>query len=155
MKPWPEKLREAYPSLPGRVPERPWWWTPGECTHGKAVSCWGGSGPVPYFYRDTVRADGLYVCCESKDMTALREAADTDQPLPHPGFRVGQIWGDEEGETRLVVGMQWGTIPLICGEHYSDADNVWVAQLACLNKDRFCYLIADPCCPWLAPWSPP
>jgi hypothetical protein len=26
---------------------------------------------------------------------------------------------------------------------------------ACLDRDLYMYLIADPCCPWLSPWAPP
>jgi hypothetical protein len=72
-------------------------------------------------------------------------AHDAANPLPHPGFRAGQVWAHESGESIVIL--------------RAISTRVWVSDN---SKGDFPsefariypYLMADPACPWLAPWSP-
>ena len=106
------------------------------------------------------------------------ESLDAIHPLPHPGVRVGQVWAFETREglvvaqltsdTRGVTGKGLldpevtfsETIPMpedAAGVRSSvgtfEADERAVFSIQVL-KGMACYLLADPCCPWLAPWAP-
>ena len=127
MKPFPEAVQMAFPCMPGRVAERPWWSTT--------------------FYK-SVRCDGPEVAPEEV------ARIDAEHPLPHPGYRAGQIWADENGNSILVLFRSetsiltvktmpmWG--PSFTG--YSGSGDDFLLD--------YPYLIADPACPHLAPWSP-
>jgi hypothetical protein len=82
------------------------------------------------------------------DVLALLERLDRERPLPHPGFRVGQIWARDDGSARIVQAFIEGE-PLILAAAI-DANGLTVRPL----PPEFCYLVADPACPHLAPWSP-
>lgn len=132
MRAWPSEITEDYP-LPDDVhwPERPWWKKKDEFHFGTHF---------------VARRDNKFV----HDLSSV-EAATIDRlhPLPHPGFRVGQVWGNEFGDAQIVQRVEGGA-PLvlrlspICSHE----------PLIAMSCDRFCFLIADPCCPHLAPWSP-
>lgn len=78
---------------------------------------------------------------------ALR-TADAERPLPHPGHRVGQVWARADGAARIVQAFNDEAEPLIlAGARLNDTD-----VRATTLPDKFCFLIADPACPWLAPW---
>jgi hypothetical protein len=78
--------------------------------------------------------------CSLFDFRAM-EAIDREFPLPHPGFRAGQVWADETGTTVLITRMAQG-IP-------------WLENGRGSGYIRdYPYLVADPCCPHLAPWAP-
>lgn len=120
MKPLPEAVQAAFPCHPSRVPERPWW-----------VYRW--------VENDHVRADAERVVGGSL------VDFDAEHPLPHPGFRAGQVWAAENGESIVVVAILLGQV---CIAH--DEDGWYPSTFA----RAYPYLMADPACPWLAPWSP-
>ena len=77
------------------------------------------------------------------DMTPAKAAAhDAAYPLPHPGYRAGQVWAAEDGDSLLVLWVQDGE-PVGANEDYLRH-----------KPHRYPYLMADPACPHLAPWSP-
>lgn len=184
MRTWPEELAKKYPLPKGVIPERPWWHlnTRGPAGNGSRLAS-PPEGGVPYWYESWVRSDGLYDVVEPNKAAILREQCDSKNPLPHPGFRTGQVWAfrtldglivtqithdsrlanpnleDRWGEEvrgillaspiRILLKTPEDTFEVTTGE-FSEEDkpNLWVAFLALES-----YLIADPCCPWLAPWA--
>ena len=125
MKPLPEAVQAAFPCQSDQVPSRPWW-------------------------RDTVRGWGMRIHMRT-DFSAVRigeqtpEAFDAANPLPHPGFRAGQVWAAENGESIVVVAILLGQV---CIAH---DENGWYPSTF---ARAYPYLMSDPACPWLAPWSP-
>ena len=123
MKPLPEAVQAAFPCQSDQVPSRPWW-------------------------RDTVRGWGMRIHMRT-DFSAVRigeqtpEAFDAANPLPHPGFRAGQVWANDKGHSVVV---------------FAVGESIAVAKQGDWGADTFNgaypYLMADPACPWLAPWSP-
>ena len=113
MKPFPEILQKLYPyGVGGRVPDRPWW------TKGKGWDI------------TKHRWDGA----EGFNFEQI-EQLDTITPIPHPGFRPGQIWSVV---TTNVFGEDVITIITVThGINYNVFDG---------------FLIFDPC--GMAPWSP-
>lgn len=79
-------------------------------------------------------------------MTSEEAAAyDVAYPLPHPGYRAGQVWAREDGLSVVLttVAHDWvWTSNHSNGEPPSDFSR------------EYPYLLADPACPHLAPWSP-
>lgn len=148
---WPKALQEKCPCARGSVPTRPWW--------KKQYNESGGVSAVLRTDGATWRwIPGLLNSPEEdrrRSHEAFHEDAlgeyDAKKPMPHPGFREGQVWADEHGEARVVVG-------LICGDPAS-LERVYVPEYRAdvftqepMDTRRFCYLVADPCCPHLAPW---
>ena len=125
MKPLPMAVQQAFPCAPDRLPERPWW----------------------------RRAGGQY---RRRDMTELARPYnegltveyDAKNPLPHPGYRAGQVWAAESSQSTVLLAVAF--------------DSAWVAVagkgvvLVMLDSlaHMYPYLMADPSCPHLAPWSP-
>lgn len=161
MRPWTDALSAAYPTRPvpreewGRreyarvVPDRPWWRFPDIVR--------SAAGEVSYYKDIAVRLDGARIVQEDKrrvfasgvaeighltrnvpkggswqaERIRLAEEIDRIAPIPHPGFRVGQLWASADvGQVRLLT----------CSE-----------DIAMVSD--FPFLIADMACPWLAPWS--
>ena len=58
---------------------------------------------------------------------------DSERPLPHPGYRAGQVWAAEDGSSVVITNTN---------------------QISPSFREDYPYLLADPSCPWLAPWSP-
>jgi hypothetical protein len=58
---------------------------------------------------------------------------DSERPLPHPGYRAGQVWATEDGSSAVITNTN---------------------QISPSFREDYPYLMADPSCPWLAPWSP-
>ena len=117
MREWPTILRERYPLPPSVVavvvPERPWW-------HAVEVK-----GRVLVLTRKPDNAR-LTRDAERDAATLLYRAATYDRahPLPHPGFRVGQIWGNAEGKA----------ITLLTGEAVPGSnDHPWLYYLSSDN----------------------
>ena len=73
------------------------------------------------------------------------EAYDAAHPLPHPGYRAGQVWAAEDGESIVIALTMRG---MVCTAH--DEEGWRPATFA----RAYPYLMADPACPHLAPWSP-
>jgi len=129
MKPLPEAVQQAFPAARERLPERPWW-----------CASQDGGGPFGFCYR---RVDGKVAYEPSPRNIMSMEGVDADYPLPHPGYRAGQVWANEHGHSVVVLAAALGAVATSTRE--------WCeAEFA-----RFYpYLMADPACPHLAPWSP-
>ena len=127
MKPWPEALAKLCPLDPRITnPERPWWrLVATEC--GVSTYC---------------RVDEKMAYAPSPRNLMPTAEVDAAYPLPHPGFRAGQVWADETGTTVVVTRMTQG-IPWF--ENGRGSGYI----------EDYPYLVADPCCPHLAPWAPP
>ena len=118
MKPLPLAVQQAFPCAPDRLPERPWW----------------------------RRAGGQY---RRRDMTELARPYnegltveyDATHPLPHPGYRAGQVWADDVGRSEVCA-----------NERGSFLSGVVVGPIS-LDAAGYRYLMADPACPHLAPWA--
>ena len=161
MKPWPLDLLKNYP--PGgpyalHFPGRPWWQhgsMPGAAAQrndGLRVDQRGRIFVIAGLPND---ADDEYA---SGNVEGLITALDRDHPMPHPGFRVGQVWMRVERDANYgyqIIGLrpegfvvavepQPGAPALQCYTHHG---------LAKLLDDAF--LLGDTCCSWLAPWAPP
>ncbi len=119
---WPEALSLAYPFPPDvtRFPGRPWWVL--------REGTWSRSG-------GEILAAGLDPL--NSTVVAQVENIDNTYPLTHPGFRVGQVWGNAEGEASMVIGMH-------------NDNPVWGRT----SPDGYLFLVHDVVCPWLAPWAP-
>lgn len=157
MKPWPKEVREHFPLPPDALPERPWW----RLVQVGVATWWVRQGPcapgaAPYRIHTDAPA------------RAMADAAVYDRvhPLPHPGFRVGQVWmlamrDSEDDPAPLwqaasivfdsdpthLLGARARRWRLGSGEDVDDEEmHGWF--------DTDAYLVADPACPWLAPWSP-
>lgn len=147
MKPWPIELQKIFPRNDGMRPDRPWW--PDSSKHSGHVR---RDGTVIYLY-DAVRE------CEVSftQVPAMQDACDKEQPIPHPGFRVGQIWASSDGYVVTIVGAHRYTARGDIAYQLSWAD----PNEAFLNEEHIArdlndyFLVHDPVCPWLAPWSPP
>ena len=180
MKPWPKALQDRYPPPPAPFAERPWWTTTARRRRDYVPL-------VP----DTLTDEGWLAAMAEYDALA---------PLPHPGFRAGQVWGDEHGNAVVLLSVdchgrlraivdatdraRWPkealrprytkeakcprcegtTLPVESWSHctacggvgFISKEPVTAVQpvLSELSPALYPYLIADPCCPWLAPWSP-
>jgi hypothetical protein len=111
------------------------------------------------------------------DLLKLLERLDRERPLPHPGFRTGQVWGcvqdggmttlqiieDYAGSTTDPVHPPGRWFTLVCGSAQRLNSSLGDRRPIHVNEERLrdlfgamggFVLIADPCCPWLAPWSP-
>ena len=136
MKPLPEAVQAAFPCQSDQVPSRPWW-------------------------RDTVRGWGMRIHMRT-DFSAVRigeqtpEAFDAANPLPHPGFRAGQVWAAEDGSSvaLLAINKRNPAYPLMALDFGGDHEAVVDTWSTRPFSRCFPYLMADPACPWLAPWSP-
>lgn len=132
MKPFSEAVQKAFPMLTGRLLDRPWW----------------TQGLTPRVTRYVPELEKQY-CAQT-----IEEAAQIDAkyPIPHPGYRAGQVWADEDGLSIIVLAVReggWLTLP----------ENSWGRESIEAHDPRifsasYPYLVADPACPHLAPWSP-
>ena len=125
MKPLPEAVQSAFPCAPDRLPERPWWRRAGG-----------------QFLRDGM--GGL-----SRPLNdVLLEDYDAKNPLPHPGYRAGQVWADEDGGSIVIVAVHVHAVKPL------QTANDLAGWLEWEFARAYPYLMADPSCPHLAPWSP-
>jgi len=129
----PAAVQRAFPCKPDQIPDRPWWSLKNESER-------------PFIQR-LQRTDGLW----SIDPTPMNlkplEGVDKEKPLPHPGFRAGQIWAKGDGNSILILRMGgiWPKYPILTDEFSYDPEQF---------NAVYPYLMADPACPWLAPWAP-
>lgn len=131
MKPFPETVQKAFPCPPYQISERPWW------SHAPV----GMIRPVPALNT------GVYGGFNAKT-DAEAEKIDAEHPIPHPGYRAGQVWASERGSSVALMSATTSTA-WICRD-LQGITHVSLDSLASLYP----YLIADPACPHLAPWSP-
>ena len=148
MKSWPSALADRYSSQYG-CKTRPWWEIQLRMVEGRAEY------EIVAVRRDDadieIRAPkGSMDETERQELLEpLLEQMDLQHPIPHPGFRAGQIWGNEYGGSVQIVSCDPH------GHHPNCVDDTDVP----IHLNRFLpglypYLIADPACPHLAPWSP-
>jgi hypothetical protein len=130
MKALPEAVQQAFPAARERLTDRPWWFASQD-----------GGGPFGFCYR---RVDGKVAYEPSPRNIMSVEGVDADYPLPHPGYRAGQVWAAEDGASLTIVQVERSGMYAGCatwGVNYEFAR-------------AYPYLMADPACPHLAPWSP-
>lgn len=129
MKPLPEAVQRAFPCAPDRLTERPWWrLVATEC--GVSTYC---------------RVDEKMAYAPSPRNLMPTAEVDAAYPLPHPGYRAGQVWADDVGDSVVVTHVRGGWVWL------SEGDDAWSPAVF---ARAWPYLMADPSCPHLAPWSP-
>lgn len=89
---------------------------------------------------------------------------DTHHPIPHPGFRIGQVWSTETEDILITYA---AIFPKYTEPNGFIADNQWVfapngapyggwtaETLIRLHKKNPTFLMHDPIMPDLAPWAP-
>jgi hypothetical protein len=88
---------------------------------------------LPYIgsYPSWLRSDGQ----TAEEGESLLDI-DREHPLPHPGFRAGQVWADDLGNSIVL--------------QFVNHSSAVLTEFSV----SFQYLVHDPCCPWLAPWAP-
>lgn len=145
MIPIPPELLELYPAPPDApIPGRPWWRIK-EHRGSLASLC----------YNTIRRVDGH--TADDKADPELIAAFDRENPLPHPGFRVGQVWGYWQVNAPVVasIALQFGDQFLVFAADYPGSKYQHTMDSGRLHG---ClagwFLLADPCCPHLAPWAP-
>lgn len=186
MRTWPTILLKDYPLSQDWISLRPWWSLE---LHRDSES--GDYHHVARRCVDDAEMGAPYIeGLDRSDIDALLlpqlASYDATHPLPHPGFRAGQVWA-LEFRNMLTTGVLNSVLPPVRGLIYDlgpaeiDAYAVgWTFGREALTRMEFehlfcgkpldnygkagfgaplapCpvpYLIADPCCPWLAPWSP-
>lgn len=113
--------------------ERPWW-------------SWSGVvvGRRPIGHGTVRRADGITFTGSHTDAGVFAERTDLERPVPHPGWRVGQVWSNCTGYAQLVIRLDDDGLPVFsAGSSYTE-----------LDVDDWLMLLADPIRPYAAPWSP-
>lgn len=149
MTPWPKNLQERFPAAPGCLPDRPWWRTE-VAAHTIVLDRLRATTPPRY-----IRLDGKRLSCSMPDAWNEIGYFDKHNPLPHPGLRTGQVWARDDGESVQIVS---SIGPLFVGYRAIpsglDTPPMSIQGAYAFDGKEFPYLIADPCCPWLAPWSP-
>lgn len=183
MRPWPEAIAKNYPlpafesreisglaRLLARHPTRPWWfWIQlGSDTVVDGVGPASGSELRMGWLRPQ---DGLCAVVESGiSLSSLRPTKETGKllaphafdvvdpldaaaPLLHPGFRLGQIWADFVGDSVVISALPAPDHPMAV-DYQDRGDHMTALELGRFNAYRYCYLVHDPACPWLAPWAP-
>lgn len=78
---------------------------------------------------------------------------------PHPGFRVGQVWAwiwmDQVYSAAVTQAHPTcGLLTQDTGRWIVEAAGVRIWRVDATQEHLPAWLLADPCCPWLAPWGP-
>jgi hypothetical protein len=133
MKALPEAVQRAFPCAPDRLPERPWWKLSGT---GSAI--FGQSWAHEAYFR----TDGKVAYVPTPRNLLPMAEVDAAYPLPHPGYRAGQVWADDVGRS------------VVCASERGTFLSAAAAGPLSLDAAGYRYLMADPACPHLAPWSP-
>jgi hypothetical protein len=131
----PKAVQAAFPCKPNQVPDRPWW------SYAEDASS------LPDYGRRLERTDGSCAYDPAPPGWNTGEREDMVRPIPHPGFRAGQVWASEDGSSIVIARFEGGppTAPI-------KATSAWLSEETFSRE--YPYLMADPACPWLAPWSP-
>lgn len=149
MKPLPEAVQRAFSST--NVLSRPWWRPSRTVTSDRGLVYERRTAGewLPFLvYTDGVKDECRgYVPLPEDGMSLLDAMASIDAktPLPHPGYRAGQVWAAEDGDSVVVVVLSGG---LVCTAY--DEEGWHPSTFA----RAYPFLMADPACPHLAPWSP-
>ena len=144
-------------------------------------------------------ADGLRVFKPIDELADALAEVDADHPLPHPGYRPGQVWRLSFRQVSMEDVLSWpagnqsrgfGSLiaedaaqrlnPILSYQRHRmgyntaihssalDHDQIPVFRFGGVDLNRVAFnevfdapledvtptLLADPCCPHLAPWSP-
>lgn len=166
MRPFPAGVIAHVPPWPGRLTERPWW----------SVRDTGLEFVL-------TRTDGAVVIPPRKELPLASERAaayDSARPLPRPAVVVGQTWAVCLGAGRRRTDVMVFTITEYDSDHDWPVEDAlrrgrrvrpvstdvgpgyyagagWIREHELVDdllRDG-AYLLADPVCPWQAPWSPP
>ena len=146
MKPIPVGFCEAADNA--LIPGRPWW----RLGNGVYVRRDGGFAVfpgVPAWMGADVEAShrvdsrNVFVEPSKEYVLAAVERIDAEHPLPHPGYRAGQVW--------LVGITTW-----ICTEAWEEdaKRRVLPHNIIPFNSTTRAFLLHDPLMPSKAPWSP-
>lgn len=164
MRPLPAHILKRFPAPPNsdRIPDRPWWFLIG---HGKWMR----------INRDgtATSREGIPACADF----------DREHPLAHPGFRPGQVWALEYTQLSVQGTLEasfkrglffdkchsegwhdyanWQTVPsgfsfagvVLTQEEFNHLF-MSVPHYDAGTSPPVAYLLSDPCCSHLAPWSP-
>ena len=155
MRPFPPELQAAFPQT--NLPARPWW---RRSTHTHSTL------GVVYERRLSVRnaeewmsililTDGVRDVCmgifgtpeevNGLSLEAAMAVLDAREKAPHPGFRAGQVWANAIGESVTIAEVTHDLPNLHTHRRPYDTPSFSAA---------YPFLLADPACPHLAPWSP-
>lgn len=146
MRAWPAGLAERYPVAPGRLKDRPWWEGRSRrdgLTIRSDAERGGGGYTVP-----AERIGDSWRYEQVENAAQAQEAWDRVRPIPHPGFRVGQVWAEVTDRKAAV------SIVECTGHWYLGGSTQGLTQAALEVLLQGAFLVADPACPWLAPWAP-
>ena len=157
MRPLPKELQELFPCPPGHLPARPWWAKSGERADG--VLCrrhddlWDGTSQLGWV----------------EMMTKTVVYVDRRQPIGHPGLRPGQVWCTVLDVGRdcpmtvsyTVLGKSWkGEVVALSSAHHPSialgggvSEGPFPEVMLFPKGNPELFLMADPGCPHLAPWS--
>ena len=141
-----------------RHPDRPWWvWA----SLGANVSLALPAGPEEGKQKDLRfgwlrEADGSFALVRTVGLGGLvfgspelmnpgdydkPGIADQEKPLPHPGYRCGQVWGADDGSTALIIHVDKDGRGFCAGGEIE------------ASPTPFPHLVFDPLMPNKAPWS--
>ncbi len=157
MKLWPADLLARYPLPPGDGsdwPLRPWW-GPGPCRRDDKAAIISAMTPLKGMFMTQVFQgyfEGRPTGEPAPTVAGVMALLDAAHPVAHPGYRAGQVWGADDGSAvslGRVDGVEGHEQFVIAGGH---AYTRWTCKD--LREHGYIYLVADPCCPWLAPWAP-
>jgi len=127
----PEHQRPEWKTCP--VPGRPWW----RDNDSSAGNIWAGS---------RTRADGAVVWMREASAAQACAEYDAAHPLPHPGYRVGQVWARRGDNGNWYV-------CIIDAHHMLATSQAWFSLAERFVGAEFSVLLHDPIRPDLAPWS--
>lgn len=149
MRPWTPELLAAFPRGASVLPTRPWW-----TVEGCAITRLDGRVVMLNPSRSNVESpDNAQIARLRTSLEESAQALDVRHPLSHPGYRVGQVWADENGQSAIIQALGRFDSPLVLAEYFSEAVKTHLLRYDPLNKQRFSFLVSDPCCPDRAPWS--
>jgi hypothetical protein len=158
MREWPLVLRDRYPLPPNVLPERPWWnvqeWIDDVSDRGFRLL-----GHRRRHDAVVVVRPGLNI---GWPLAQLAEY-DAEHPLPHPGVRVGQVWAmvEDDGFVRAwqLVAQNGERFAAFVGDSEESSLRSFIVghRFDWIEESDLAgaFLVADPCCPWAAPWGPP
>lgn len=170
MRPWPEAILKRYPfsQYDNVLGQRPWWrfvprsiYLPG---HDPEKHLAGGR--AFYVRHDEVELRGTVAervengdTVIPEEVSAALAAVDANDPLPHPGFRVGQVWAAEGGEATHICTSYENSGRLVGriyhpGEEPTPFFDYYSGGTGHFDGKRYPFLVHDAVCPWFAPWSP-
>lgn len=80
-----------------------------------------------------------------------QKAWDQVKPIPHPGFRVGQVWAKLDPDYKDPVVL---VVVEYSDKWYLGGSKIGTTQEELETLLQNAFLLTDTVCPWLAPWAP-